>query len=193
MDGDQYYREYDDDDNETEARLRAKYLSDMDMMKLPSGRIASSRFAEKKRRPKQPREPEASPPSASPSTSTSTVPQASSLSPSSPNTTTSPSPTRTSPTPSPPPQQHLQQTLQTYLRAEQLQSRDHRLAARDDMGLLGITLQQHKALLATEKRARMQEAIGARANEWGGARKEKVKEGSKAKSPSQRNHKLLPR
>jgi hypothetical protein len=86
--------------------------------------------------------------------------------------------------------------LGTYLRAEQ--ARERRVLCRDDMGLLGITVHQHRALLCAEKRARTQEAIALRANEWAVAKWANVQKYDRAHHRSQSKskgakHNLLPR
>jgi hypothetical protein len=138
-------------------------------MQLPSRRLVASRYTEKKRRVKRDGERAKLP-------------------------ATTPPPTQTRTT------QSLTATqvrdLDLFLRAER--AREQRVVRRDEMGLLGITTYQHRALLCAEKRAQTQEAIAMRAHEWSinkWANTQKFdlahdRSFSKAKGG---NHKMLPR
>jgi hypothetical protein len=86
--------------------------------------------------------------------------------------------------------------INEFLRTER--ATEYRVVHRDEMGLQGITIFQHRALLCAEKRAQKQESMAVRAHEWSVNKWANVQKFdlahdrsfSKAKGG---NHKMLPR
>jgi pre-60S factor REI1 len=79
--------------------------------------------------------------------------------------------------------------------APELASRQH-LSCRQEMGLLGVSVQQRQALVVVEKKAQRSEAAARRAREWvyaKGANSQKFDQVDNQMKWGKQNHKLLPR
>ena len=71
-----------------------------------------------------------------------------------------------------------------------------RLARRDEMSILGVSVQQRRALASAEKKAQRSEAVARRAREWvyaKGANSQKFDQVDNQMKWGKQNHKLLPR
>lgn len=70
------------------------------------------------------------------------------------------------------------------------------LARREEMGIIGVSLQQRQALVLAEKKAQRSEAVARRAREWAnskGANSQKFDQIDNQMKWGKQNHKLLPR
>jgi hypothetical protein len=163
--------EHDNDDTNDEEDIQSQrrvHVLSHTEMQLPSGKVVGSRYSEKKRHIN--RDDEKTKP-------------ATSLSPPSQDRTISLTASQA-------------RDVNAFLHAER--AREQRVVRRDDMGLLGITAYQYRALLCAEKRAQKQEAMAMRSHEWSVNKWANVQKFdlahdrsfSKAKGG---NHKLLPR
>lgn len=77
----------------------------------------------------------------------------------------------------------------------QLQS-SRQLARREEMSLLGVSVQQRQALVLAEKKAQRSEAVARRAREWvssKGANSQKFDQVDNQAKWGKQNHKLQPR
>ncbi|KAK6513169.1 hypothetical protein TWF506_009334 [Arthrobotrys conoides] len=75
-------------------------------------------------------------------------------------------------------------------------STGRQLARRDEMSLIGLSVQQRQALLSAEKKAQRSEAMARRAREWvyaKGANSQKFDQLDNQMKFGKQNHKLLPR
>ena len=70
------------------------------------------------------------------------------------------------------------------------------LARRDELSMLGVSVQQRQALVLAEKKAQRSEAVARRAREWvyaKGANSQKFDQVDNQMKWGKQNHKLLPR
>ncbi|KAH8727243.1 C2H2 type zinc-finger-domain-containing protein [Phaeosphaeriaceae sp. PMI808] len=82
------------------------------------------------------------------------------------------------------------------LLAAPLPPSNRQLARREEMGILGISLQQRQALVLAEKKAQRGEAVARRVREWvyaKGANSQKFDQVDNQMKWGKQNHKLLPR